>query len=126
LTQVQSALVEQQSKEERENISLQAKWDEEKAQLQQSKDQLLAEQLEVQERVHKALRSVTVIEVKIEERVPQQVAQLEEVIQQLQQCIADLELRTMPETPQEIRDLREATAHSVVGRLKTFALECKS
>jgi hypothetical protein len=125
LTQVQSALVEQQSKAEWENISLQAKWDEEKAQLQQSKDQLLAEQLEVQERVHKALRSVMVIEVKIEERVPQQVAQLEEVIQQLQQCIADLELRTVPETPQEIRDLREATARSAVGRLKTFALECK-
>ena len=33
LTQVQSALVEQQSKEERENLALQAKWDEEKAQL---------------------------------------------------------------------------------------------
>jgi hypothetical protein len=31
----------------------------------------------------------------------------------------------MSETPQEIRDLREATARSVVGRLKTFALECK-
>jgi hypothetical protein len=31
----------------------------------------------------------------------------------------------MPETPQEIRYLREATARSVVGRLKTFALECK-
>jgi uncharacterized coiled-coil protein SlyX len=53
------------------------------------------------------------------------VAQLGEVIQQLQQCIADLELRTVPETPQEIRDLREATAHSAVGRLKTFASEYK-
>jgi hypothetical protein len=31
LTQVQSALVEQQSKAEWENLSLQAKWDEEKA-----------------------------------------------------------------------------------------------
>ena len=31
----------------------------------------------------------------------------------------------MPETPQEIRDLREATARSAVGRLKTFSLECK-
>jgi hypothetical protein len=45
---------------------------------------LLAEQVEVQERVHRELRSVMVIEVKMEERVPQQVAQLEEVIQQLQ------------------------------------------
>jgi flagellar biosynthesis chaperone FliJ len=87
---------------------------------------LLAEQLEVQERVHKSLRSVMVIEVNIEEHVPQQVAQLEEVIQQLQQCIADMELCTMPETPQEITDLREATArNSAVGRLKTLALECK-
>jgi hypothetical protein len=47
------------------------KWDEEKAQLQQSKDSLIAEKIEVQERVHKALLSVTVIEVKIEECVPQ-------------------------------------------------------
>jgi hypothetical protein len=41
---------------------------------------LLAEQLEVQERVHKELHFVTVIEVNIEERVPQQATQLEEVI----------------------------------------------
>jgi hypothetical protein len=118
LMQAQKALLEQQSEAEWENISLKEKWDEEKA-------QLLAEQLEVQERVHKALHSVTVIEVKMEDRLPQQVTQLEEVIQQLQQRITDLELRTMPETPQEIRDLREATARSAVGRLKTFALECK-
>jgi hypothetical protein len=125
LAQEHSTNREQQRKAEQEQLALQAKWEEEKAQLQQSKDQLLAEQLEVQERVHKALRSVTVIEVKMEERVPQQVAQLEEVIQQLQQCITDLELRTMPETPQEVRDLREATARNAVGRLKTLALECK-
>jgi hypothetical protein len=31
LTQVHSALVEQKSKEEQENIALQAKWDEEKS-----------------------------------------------------------------------------------------------
>jgi chromosome segregation ATPase len=53
------------------------------------------------------------------------VAQLEEVIQKLQQCIADLELRTVPETPQEIRDQRETTARSAVDRLKSLALECK-
>jgi hypothetical protein len=104
---------------------LQAKWDEEKEQLQQSKDQLLAEQLEVQKRVHKELHSMTVIEVKIEECVPQKVAQIEEVIQQLQQCIVDMELHTMPETPQEIRDIREATSRSAVGRLKNVSLECK-
>jgi hypothetical protein len=62
---------------------------------------------------------------KMEERVPQQVAQLEEVIQQLQQRIADLELCTVPKTPQEVRDLREAIVCNAIGRLKTLALECK-
>jgi hypothetical protein len=109
----------------KEKLALQAKWDEEKAELQQSKEQLLVEQLEVKERVNRALRSVTIVEVQTEEQVPQQVAQLEEVIQKLQQRIADLELRVVPETPQEIRDQREATARSAVGRLKSLALECK-
>jgi hypothetical protein len=53
------------------------------------------------------------------------VAQLEEVIQQIQRRIVDLEICTMPKTPQEIRDLREATSRSAVGQLKNFALECK-
>ena len=68
---------------------------------------------------------MTIIEVKREDFLPQQVTQLEEVIQQLQQCIMDLELHTVPETPQEIRDLREATTRSVVNRLKTLAFECR-
>jgi hypothetical protein len=54
-------------------IALKLKWDEENA-------QLLAEQLEVQERVHKELHFVTVIELKMEDYLPQQVTQLEEVI----------------------------------------------
>ena len=75
--QAQKELLEQQKEAEWENISLKVKWDEEKA-------QFLAKQLEVQERIHKALHSVTVIEVNMEDRLPQQVTQLEEVIQQLQ------------------------------------------
>jgi hypothetical protein len=57
------------------------------------------EQLEIKELVNKALLFVNIIEVRAEELIPHQVAQLEEVIQQLQRCIADLELRTVPETP---------------------------
>jgi hypothetical protein len=53
------------------------------------------------------------------------VAQLEEVIQQLQQHIADLELRAVLETPQDVRDQREATARSAVEILKALAGECK-
>jgi hypothetical protein len=86
---------------------------------------LFAEQLEVKERVNGALRSVTVVEVKGKERVPQRVAQLEEVIEQLQQRIAYLELRTVPETPQDVRNQREATAKSTVERLKALVGECK-
>jgi hypothetical protein len=71
LTQVQGVLVEQRSAVEREKLSLQVQWDKEKAELQQSKEQLLAEQLEVKELVNRALCSVTVIEVQAEERVPQ-------------------------------------------------------
>jgi hypothetical protein len=37
----------------------------------------------------------------------------------------DLELHTMPEIPQEIRDIREAIARSIVDRLKTLASECR-
>jgi hypothetical protein len=76
--------------------------------------------------VNKALCSVTVIEVKAEERVPQQVAQLEEVIQQLQQCITYLELHAVPETPKDVRDQREATARSAVERIKDLTLEFKN
>jgi hypothetical protein len=53
------------------------------------------------------------------------VAQFEEVIQKLQQRIEDLELRAVPETPQDVRDQREATARSADERLKALTGECK-
>jgi hypothetical protein len=71
LAQVQKDLEDQRSAAEKENLALQEKWDEEKAELQQSKEQLLTEQLEVKERVNRALRSVTIVEVQTEEQVPQ-------------------------------------------------------
>jgi hypothetical protein len=61
--QAHKALLEQQNEAEWENLALKAKWDEEKA-------QFLVEQLEVHERVHKALHSVTVLEMKMEDRLP--------------------------------------------------------
>jgi hypothetical protein len=63
LMKAQTTLLEQQKEEEWENISLEEKWDEEKA-------QFLEKQLEVQERIHKALHYVTVIEVKMEDCLP--------------------------------------------------------
>jgi FtsZ-binding cell division protein ZapB len=37
----------------------------------------------------------------------------------------DLELRTVPNTPQDVRDQREATARSTVERIKALSMECK-
>jgi hypothetical protein len=59
LTQVQGVLMEQRNTSERENIALQEKWDADKVELQKSKEQLLAEKLEIKELVNRALRSVT-------------------------------------------------------------------
>jgi transcriptional/translational regulatory protein YebC/TACO1 len=36
-----------------------------------------------------------------------------------------LELRTVPETPQDVIDQREATSQSAVEKLKALTLECK-
>jgi hypothetical protein len=64
LTQVQGVLVEQRSAAEWEKLDLQAKFDEEKEQIQQEKEQLLTEKIEVKEEVNRALLSVTVLEIK--------------------------------------------------------------
>jgi hypothetical protein len=51
--------------------------------------------------------------------------QLAEAIQQLQQIIGDLELQTVPRTPLDVRDQREATARSTIDRIKDLTMECK-
>jgi hypothetical protein len=60
-----------------------------------------------------------------ENLVETQVAKLAEAIQQLQQRVVELELETVPSTPQEVREQRETTAHNTVERIRAFALECK-
>jgi chromosome segregation ATPase len=125
LKQAQEEVVEQCRVAQQEKDDLQTKFEEEKAQIQQEKEQLLVEQIGVKEAVSRALRSVTGLEKKEEDPVEHQVAQLAEAIQQLQQRIADLELQTVPSTLQDVRDQREATAQSTVERIKALALECK-
>jgi hypothetical protein len=83
------------------------------------------EQVGVKEAVNRALLSVTGLEQMEEDPVENQVAKLVEAIQQLQQRVAELELQTVPSTPQEVRDQREETARSTVERIKALALECK-
>jgi hypothetical protein len=71
LTQVQGVLEEQRSAAKQEKISLQVKFDEEKSQLQQEKEQFLIEQLKVKEVVNRVLLSVTILEIKAKDRVTQ-------------------------------------------------------
>jgi hypothetical protein len=92
LKQVQKVVIEQRRVAQQEKASLQTKFEEEKVQIQQEKEQLLAEQVGVKEAVSRALRSVTGLEKKEEDPVEHQVEQLVEAIQQLQQRITDLEL----------------------------------
>jgi hypothetical protein len=83
LTQVQGVLVEKHNDAEREKLALQVQWDKEKAKLQQRKEKLLIEKIQIKEQVNRELLSVIIIELRDEEQIPQQVAQLAKVIQQL-------------------------------------------
>jgi hypothetical protein len=68
---------------------------------------------------------VTSLVKKEEDLVEHQVAQLAKSIQQLQQRITDIDLQTIPSTPQDVRDQREATSRSIVDRIIALALECQ-
>jgi acyl-CoA thioesterase len=118
-------MVEQRRVAQKEKEDLQAKFEEERVQAKQEKEQLLTEQLGFKEEDDRALHSVTGLEPKVEDRVENQVAQLMEAIQQLQQRIEYLELRTVPITLSDVRDQREATARSEIERIKALAMECK-
>jgi hypothetical protein len=81
LKQVQGVLIEQHQVEEQEKVSLWAKFEEEKTQMQQEKEQLLAKQLEVKEAINRALHPVTGLDPQEEYRVTHQVENLAEAIQ---------------------------------------------
>jgi hypothetical protein len=73
-------MVEKCRVSQKEKDDLQTKFEEEKVQLKQEKEQLLAEQLGVKEAVDRSLLSMMGLEPKIEDRVEHKVAQLVEVI----------------------------------------------
>jgi hypothetical protein len=79
----------------------------------------------MEEAVNRAFRSVTGLEKKREEPFELQVMKLAEVIQQLQQRVMELELQTIPSTPQEVSDQRELNSRSAVERIKTLSTKCK-
>jgi hypothetical protein len=78
---VQGLIIEQQRVAEQEMVALQENFEEDKVQMQQEKEQLLAEQLEVKEAVNISICSVMGLETQEEDRVTHQVEQLVEAIQ---------------------------------------------
>jgi hypothetical protein len=67
LKQVQGDIVEKHRILEQEKVSLQAKFEEKKSQMQQEKEQLLVEKLEVKEAVNRALSSMIGLELQVED-----------------------------------------------------------
>jgi hypothetical protein len=125
LKKAQEDIIEQRQAAQQEKDALQVKFDKDRAKLQKEKEQLLVKQIGIEEAVNRAFLSVTGLEKKAEEPLEKQVMKLAEVIQQLQQRVVDLELQTIPSTPQEERDQREITARSTVERIKVLTEECK-
>jgi hypothetical protein len=110
---------------ENDKAELQAKFQEEKSQLQREKEKLLAERAMVKEAVSKACHFVPGLAQEEQELVEAQVVKLVETLQQLQARITELEAQTVLSTPQEVRDQREETAKNTVVRIRSLASECK-
>jgi hypothetical protein len=82
-------------------------------------------QIGIKEAVSGAFLSMIGLEKKEEEPLECQVMNLVEVIQKIQQRVIELELQTVPSTPQEEHDQREMISHSTVERIKALIEECK-
>jgi hypothetical protein len=88
LKQAKEEAREQCQVAQQEKDDLQAKFAEDRAQIQKEKEQLLAEKIGVKEAVIRALHFVMGLEQMEEDPVERQVGKLVEAIQQLQQRIA--------------------------------------
>ena len=104
LKQTQEEVIEKHWVAQQEKDDLQIKFEEDKAQIQKEKEQLLTEQVGVKEAVNRALQSVTGLEQIEEDPMESRVANLVVAIQQIQQKVAELELQALLGTLQEVWD----------------------
>jgi hypothetical protein len=125
LKQAKEESLEKSRVSKQEKDDLQAKFEEDREQIQREKDQLLTENIGVREVVTRALHSMLGLKPMEEETDESQVGKLVEAIQQLQERVAKLELQAVPSTPQKVQDQREETSRSTVERIKALATECK-
>ena len=93
--------------------------------IQKEKEKLLAKQRGIEEAFNRSFLSLIGLEQKAEEPIEHQVMKLAEVIQKIQQRVMELELQTIPWSPQEVRDQWELNAQSAVERIKSLTVECK-
>jgi hypothetical protein len=94
--------IEQRQVAQQEKYGIQAKFAEDRAQIQKEKEQLLANQIGVKEAVIRALRFLVGLEWMEEDPVEIQVGKIVESIQKIQQRVVELELQAVPSTLQEV------------------------
>ena len=102
MKQAKDEAIEQRPFAQQGKDDLQAKFAEDRVQIQKEKEQLLAEHIGVKEAVTRALHSVTGLEQMGEDPVESQVGKLVEAIQQIHARVAELELQAVSSTPQEV------------------------
>jgi hypothetical protein len=125
LKQEKEEVLEQLRVAQQEKYDLRVKFEEDIEKIQKEKDHLLEEKTMVREAVPRALRYVSILAQMEEETIESQVGKLTEVIQQLQERVAELELQAMSNTLEEVRDQREENVRSAVERIKAFPSKCK-
>jgi hypothetical protein len=104
---------------------IQVKFEQDNEKMQKEKDQLLAEENMVKEAVTKALLSVLGLAQEREDSIEIQLGKLVEAIQQLQECIMELELQEMSSTLTDVCDQRKEATRNTVERIRALASECK-
>jgi hypothetical protein len=104
LNKAQEEIIEHRQAAQQEKDTLQAKFEEDRAKIKKEKDKLLMKQIGIEEVVNKAFHSMIGLEQKEEEPIERQVMNLVEVIKKIQQRFIELELQTIPSTPQEVCD----------------------
>jgi len=89
---------------QQEKDDMRVKFEEDREQIHREKDQLLVKQIAVKETVARALRSMSRLAQMEEETVESQPGKLTQSIQYLQAILAELVLKTVPSTLQEVQD----------------------
>jgi trimethylamine:corrinoid methyltransferase-like protein len=110
---------------QKEKDEIKAMYEEDNANMQKEKDQLLIEKTTFKEAVTKALRSMLGLAQEEEYSIEIQVGKLIEAIQQLQERVTELDIQVVSSTLQEVCDQREEATKNAVERIKALSSDCR-